>query len=303
MGEQPRGWAGLAQDDWASLPAVRAALAAGADPNSGPEWQPPPIHMAAEFGSPRVVEELAARVDDVDLMDWNRTALWRAVQARKPHNAKALLAAGANPVLPMMSGWSPARLSLVTRHVIPSDEVLTAEEQALIADRDRMIAALAEAPPWPGFSITCVGGVDADEAARRLEARVVPDGENTELAVAVTDVPGGCVVMQPSYFNASTPFVMSRLSAGTVAYGMYANAASGDKGSAYRDGEVVGSDLYPGGEAGDRDDSRAVLIAQLYPGKAVACCFAYALLRPDNCRWLTEPDRWLLLPDRDHWRA
>lgn len=217
----------------------------------------------------------------------------------------------------MMSGWSPARLSLVTGHVIPSGEVLTEQERAAVAERDRMLAAIGDFPRFDGFSIACVAGIDAAEATRRLKAYVVPDDEvpnlddwyddpfddDTELAMGVTDVPGGCVVMQPWFYHASTPVVMNRLSAGTVAYGMFANPKSGDQGTIDRDGRTIGWDLHPGGAPGPDDGTREVLLAHLYASNAVAYCCAYTGLRPQDNRAFTKPDRWLLLPDIDYWRA
>lgn len=46
-----------------------------------------------------------------------------------------------------------------------------------------------------------------------------------------------------------------------------------------------------------------MLLAHLYDGEAVAYCCAYAGLRPENDKAFTEPDRWLLLPDIEFWRA
>lgn len=259
------------------------------------------------------------RFGDVDAMDEGRTALWRAVHKRDPDAVRALLAAGADPARPMMSGWSPARLSLTTEHPLATDEVLTPREVAAVEERDRLVAALGSFPEADGFSIACVAGIDADEAARRLKAYVVPEDElpevrdwtwdeepfdaDSELAVGVTDVPGGCVLMQPWYFTASTPVVTSRLSAGTVVYAMFANPKSGNQGGSCRDGEVVGWDLHPGGAPYERDSTSEVLLAHLYAHNAVAYCCAYVGLRPENARAFTEPDRWLLLPDRDYWRA
>lgn len=314
MGADLQGWRGLPQPDWTSVADVRARLAAGADPNGGTHGLPP-LHIAAEFGSAEVVAELAARVDDVDAVFEGRTALWRAVRARKPGHVEVLLAAGADAARPMMSGWSPARLSLATAHPLATDEVLTAEEQAAVAERDRLVAALGRFPDYDGFSIACVAGIDAATAADRLKAFVLPEGEgpaedwwdepfgdDTELAVGLTEVPGGCVVMQPWYFNAATPVVANRLSAGTVVYGMYANPKSGNQGRIHRDGAVVDWDLHPGGGAAEVDSTFEVLLSHLYTGKAVAYCCAYAGLRPEDNRAFTEPDRWLLLPDRDYWR-
>lgn len=313
MGTQNQGWHGFWDIGWANLEAVRERLDAGADPNAGWYWMPP-LHEAAEQGTPEVVAELAARVDDVDVLVDGRSALWRAVYTGRPENARALQAAGADPVRPMMSGWSPARLSLATGSVIPSGEVLTEREQTAIADRDRMIAAIGDFPEYDGFSIACVGEIDAAEATRRLKAHVVPDDQvpdpgdwygnafgdqfedDTELAMAVTDVPGGCVVVQPWHYNASSEDVMRRLSAGTVAYGMFANPKSGNQGNIYRDGEIVDGDLNPGGAPAEDDGTFEVLLAHLYRGEAVAYCCAYAGLRPKNNKAFTEPDQWILLP-------
>ena len=65
--------------------------------------------------SARAVSVLLARhVDDVDAEHEGRTALWEAVFANRPGNARSLLAAGADPWQPMMNSWSPGRLSLAT---------------------------------------------------------------------------------------------------------------------------------------------------------------------------------------------
>ncbi|GGM69762.1 hypothetical protein GCM10011609_01870 [Lentzea pudingi] len=318
MGEENL-WQGISYYDWKNLAAVRAKLDAGADPDGGPFWMPP-LHMAAEVGSAEVVAEVVARVRDVDQVFDGRTALWRAVHEAKADSAQVLLAAGADPLRPMMSGWSPARLSLTTPHVIPSAETLTAAEWDATAECGRLVTALKHFPHFDGFSVACVAGIDAAEVARRLNAEVVPAadvpaevpmgdwypspfGEATERAVSVTEVPGGCILFQPWYFNVQTPVVMSLLSAGTVVYGMYANPKSGNQGSTYRDGEYVGSDLHPGGGPNDGGDTAEVLLEHLYAHKAVAYCCAYAGVRPKNDKAFTEPDQWLILPDRDYWRA
>ncbi|GIH76784.1 ankyrin repeat domain-containing protein [Planobispora longispora] len=70
------------------------------------------MHLAAEWGTPESVTELARRVDDVDAEYDDRTALWVAVFARRLDNARALAVAGADPWRPMMAGWSPGRLAL-----------------------------------------------------------------------------------------------------------------------------------------------------------------------------------------------
>ncbi|MDT7787408.1 MAG: hypothetical protein QOF58_5827, partial [Pseudonocardiales bacterium] len=170
-------------------------------------------------------------------------------------------------------------------------------------------------PDGDGFSIACVAGIDAAEVARRLEAYVVPEvpdvfdrwadpfGADTERAVGVTDVPGGCVVMQPWYFAAAATDVLSSLSAGTVAYGMYANPKSGNQGSIHHDGEIVGWDLHPGGEPDAGGSTAEVLLAHLYAYEAVAYCCAHVGLRPADNKAFTEPDQWILLPDLSYRRA
>lgn len=269
------------------------------------------LHRAALFGTAHEVAALLQKTDDVDVFFEERTALWQAVNARNHESAALLLAAGADPARPMMSGWSPGRLSLTTDHPLPTDEVLTPEEQAAVAERDRLVAALTGFPEFVGYSLACVAGIDADEAVRRLEAEVVPPaevpdeldwweepfGDDTEIVVGVTDVPGGCVVVQPWSYAASLPAVTRPLSAGTVTYGMYANPKSGNQGSIDRDGAVVDWDLHPGGLSPANTGTTDVLLAHLYAREAVAYCCAYVGLRPENTKAFTEPDRWVVLPD------
>ncbi|GLY51558.1 ankyrin repeat domain-containing protein [Lentzea sp. NBRC 102530] len=294
---------------WKDLAAVRARLEAGADPDGGLRWGTP-LHTAVEFGTAEVVAELAGRVADVDQVVRGHTALWAAVHTGQRESARVLLAAGADPLRPMMSGWSPARLSLTTPHVIPSDEVLTQSEWETAAECGRLVVALQDFPFGDGYSLACVAGIGAADAVRLLDAEVVPADEAQELleersefVAAVTDVPGGCVLMQPEYFLASTPVVMRALTAGTVGYGMYANPKSGNQGNSHRDGAVVGWDLHPGGGPDEDGDTAEVLMKHLYTGRAVAFCCAYAGLRPANAKAFTEPDQWIVLPDRDYWSA
>ncbi|GHH56264.1 ankyrin repeat domain-containing protein [Lentzea cavernae] len=258
------------------------------------------LHWAAEFKSPREVASLIAEVDDVDAMDEERTALWRAVHAGRHENVQVLLAAGADPARPMMFGWSPARLSLVTGHPLPTTEVLTSEERAAVEERDRLVAALGGIPRDDGYSLACVAGVDAETAARRLEAEPVEVTEqvwtwDADLAVVgVTTVPGGCVVMQPKGYTAVR--VGGRLSAGTVAFGMYANPKGGNHGEIWRDGDCEASDLNTGGGVDLEDNAADVLLAHLHQDEPVAYCLAFAGLRPTDARAFTAPDLWLRLP-------
>jgi hypothetical protein len=280
---------------------------------------PPPLHDAAESRSPEEVAELARRVEDVDA-EWDgHTALWAAVYEGRHDNARALVAAGADPWRPMMSGWSPGRLSLAGPEPGLFDrpaevDGLTDDEAAAVAEARRLTAALSEVF-YHGTGLACVAGISAAEAARRLEATVeiVDPGEfldeidpfatESMAFVGVTDVPGGCVVTQPWGFMPQTPGVTKRLSAGTVCYGLYANPKSGNQGSIVRDGEIAGWDLHPGGFPWEDDGPREVLFSYLYQHNAVAYSCAYAGLRLTGTRAVEgPPDRWLRLPERDYWR-
>ncbi|MEU8148099.1 ankyrin repeat domain-containing protein [Nonomuraea sp. NPDC048901] len=311
-------WSDFGWNSWEDLALVRAKLDAGADPNEGVYIFERPLHAAAERGSPEVVAELAGRVDDVDAECEGRTALWGAVFSDRPENALALVAAGADPWRPMMAGWSPGRLSLAgpTPGLFfpfpPGHARLTEAETAAVTEADRLIGAL-DGIVNDGFSLACVRGISAAEAAQRLAATPVGEEELEEAMedpfeeeamqfIGFTDVPGGCLVSQQWGYMASTPVVMQVLSAGTVAYGMYANPKSGNQGCVYRDGEVMEWDTHPGGGSVSGDDSaQEILLKYLYVGHAEAYCFAGADLRPTSARAISGPDMHLRLPERDYW--
>ncbi|GAA1017718.1 hypothetical protein Aple_024730 [Acrocarpospora pleiomorpha] len=309
----------MALQDWTKIQSVRARLDAGADPNAGPSHGSP-LHLAARWGSPDVVEELAALVDDVDTEYEGRTALWTAIFANRPENADILVDADADPWRPMMSGWSPGRLSLATPipdmyDMPPGEAGLSAAEAEAVAEAGRLIAALGRFP-YDGVSLACVAGVHAAEAVRRLGATPAADyveaimyeplaNYDESLAiVGVTDAPGGCVVSHPCGFTASTPAIMKQLSVRTVCYGMYANPKSGNQGSVTRDGVLEDWDTHPGGGDVLADaPSDEVLASYLYQRKAVAYCCARAGLRlPDARAIIGPPDMWVKLPQQDHWR-
>lgn len=205
---------------------------------------------------------------------------------------------------------SPGRLSLASRTpdlfaAPPGMPGLSQSESAAVAEAHRLIEALSTRFHYDGFGLSCVGGIDAAEAVRRLEATVVEhdDPESTVerlwddslsdealLTVGVTDVPDGCVESQPWAYGASTPGVAERLSIGTVCYAMYANPKSGNQGSIIRDGITEGWDLHPGGGWSAADDSaEEILRTYLYRHKAVAYCCAYAGLKPTDARPFTGP--------------
>ncbi|GGP52239.1 hypothetical protein GCM10010185_25410 [Saccharothrix coeruleofusca] len=290
---------------WSEAADIRAVLDSGADPNA-PMWGDygRPLHIAAEHGSPEVAALLASRVTDVDAEEEGRTALWRAVHSHRPDNARVLAEAGADPWRPMMAGWSPGRLALAGPEpdlfgAPPEGVALSEREVAAAAEAPRLIAALGDFY-LDGMSLACVAGIDAAEAARRLGAVPVADGdaEDDLAVVGATDVPGGCVVLQPRGFAAQMSAVLTALSEGTACYGFYANPKSGDQGSVARDGVLVDWDLDPGGGVSEHDPSEYVLASYLYQDRPVAHSCAYAGLRLTGTRAVAgPPDVWLRLPE------
>ncbi|MBQ0983546.1 ankyrin repeat domain-containing protein [Streptomyces sp. F63] len=316
MAAEGHGWTGMGWD-WTDADEIRRRLDEGADPEKWSGGRP--LHRAAVFGSPAVVAELAARVADVDALENGATALWEAVVSRKPDNARALAAAGADPWRPSIGGWSPGRLSLAgpTPDLFPVPEGirLTDTERAAAEEAGRLITALG-AFHHDGMGLACVAGIDAAEAVRRLEAAPVEGDVIEELLedpyeydmdeslriIGVTSVPGGCVVTQPWGYAPQMPGVLTRLSAGTLCYGLYANPKSGNQGSIARHGVVEGWDLHPGGGPREDDTSEEVLASYLYLYNAVAFSCAYAGLRPADSRAVVgPPDVWVELPRRDYW--
>ncbi|MEV2251531.1 ankyrin repeat domain-containing protein [Streptomyces sp. NPDC050147] len=134
------GWTGLGWESWRDPALVRERLERGADPNAWGSGRP--LHIAAEFGSPDVVAELARRVDDVDAEAEGCTALWAAVLADRADNARVLAAAGTDPWRTVLADWSPGRLSLAGPNpdlfVVPADERgLTPAESAAATEGGR----------------------------------------------------------------------------------------------------------------------------------------------------------------------
>ncbi|QJT06333.1 ankyrin repeat domain-containing protein [Streptomyces asoensis] len=316
MTVQSDGWAGMGWD-WTDVGDIRRRLDEGADPERWSGGRP--LHRAAVFGSREVVAELAGRVADVDALEDGVTALWEAVVSRKPDNARALAAAGADPWRLSLGGWSPGRLSLAgpTPGLFPMPDgvALTDTERAAAQEADRLTTALG-AFDYDGTGLACVAGIDAAEAVRRLQATPV-DGEVIDelledpyaydmdeslQIIGVTSVPGGCVVTQPWGYAPSMPGVLARLSAGAVCYGLYANPKSGNQGSIARHGTIEGSDLHPGGGPHENDSPGEVLASYLYQHSAVAYACAFAELRLNDRRAVAgPPDMWVELPRRDYW--
>ncbi|MFD3583231.1 ankyrin repeat domain-containing protein [Streptomyces sp. NPDC058683] len=316
MAAESDGWAGMGWD-WTDADDIRRRLDEGADPEKWSGGRP--LHRAAVFGSSEVVAELAGLVADVDALENGVTALWEAVVSRKPEHARALVLAGADPWRLSIGGWPPGRLSLAgpTPGLFPVPEGvrLTGTERAAAEEAHRLRTALGTFH-YDGTGLACVAGIDAAEAVRRLEAAPVEDEVIDELLeapyeydmdetlqiIGVSSVPGGCVVTQPWGYAPKMPGVLTRLSAGTVCYGLYANPKSGNQGSIARDGTVEGWDLHPGGGPYEDDTSEEVLASYLYQHSAVAYSCAFAGLRlADRRAVVGPPDVWVELPRRDYW--
>ena len=317
VNDRPR-WS-VSHGDWRDLAKIRALLDAGADPDGEVWGYLRPLHVAAEEGSPEVVAELAGRVADVDAENQGRSALWTAVYYGRSDNARVLASAGADPWRPMMAGWSPGRLSLAgpapDLFAVPAGEAGLSDEEIDSAATAARLAEIFDGLYIDGLGLACVAGISAAEAVRRLgampfavtetgpvhESPLPYDDDGIEV-VGATDVPGGCVITQPWGYAPQMYGVMALLSAGTVAYGLYANPKSGNQGCIFRDGSAEGSDLHPGGDPYPGATSREILVGYLTRGDAVAYCCAYAGLRlPDTRAVEGPPDVWLKLPRRDWW--
>ncbi|MFF3209834.1 ankyrin repeat domain-containing protein [Streptomyces sp. NPDC002886] len=280
-------WEGMGYEGWADPELIRARLAAGADPDPDPDGGHfgSPLHRIAESGRPESVAELAGLVADVDALDHldgsGVTALWEAVAHGRADNAAALLAAGADAWTPRIAGRSPGSLALSTDMAalfadLPGAVPRSAQEVTAQREADEQ-ALVFRGIHTEGLSVAFVAGITEDEAVRRLgtdpeRCRVLdldrepgpygtgPDGfdpsaEEAERFIGVTGVPGGCVLIQPFWYGASTPKVLRALSPGGRAYGVYFNAAGGTFGQLSVDGredehEEIGLPPYEGSPEG-----------------------------------------------------
>ncbi|WTW93581.1 ankyrin repeat domain-containing protein [Streptomycetaceae bacterium NBC_01309] len=257
-------WEEMGRDGITDLDVVRARLARGADPNQAPPGGGTILHDAAERAPVEVVAELLAHGAVVDAVDeGHETPLWRAVCHGKAENAAALLAAGAQPWAPVVAGRSAGRLALRTGLAplfedLPGYAPLTEAERAEQRDADER-AEVFRGMYTEGLSVAFVAGIDEEEAVRRLgstpEASPVldlaadpgphgtgpggfdpHDWDTSERFLGVRAVPGGCVVVQPMGYRASTPTILSALSPETKAYGLYFNPKGGTFGHYSEDG-------------------------------------------------------------------
>ncbi|MGW8375538.1 ankyrin repeat domain-containing protein [Streptomyces sp. ODS28] len=306
------------RSDWHDLDRVRARLDAGA-PVDVPEGTPPeecPLHQAAEYGSAEVVAELAARATNLDVPDeWDHTPLWTAVLHGRAATAAVLLAAGADPVRPVMGGWSAGRLILASpfapyaQHLVRSGrlEALTGAELARVEEARRLAEVFGEEAHLEGPGITFVGGLDADEAVRRLGARECEPPEDPfepePGQIGVVPVEGGCVLVQPDSFEITRAESLTPLSSsGASAYGVFFNAKSGPQGGFAHDG-VYEHDDRVGLEPSTDDPPERVLLRYLYAQHDSAGELGYgcamAGIRPTRAEaeeMLGSPRRWVEVP-------
>ncbi|GLW49711.1 hypothetical protein Stsp02_53720 [Streptomyces sp. NBRC 14336] len=320
MTADTHGWTDVPYPDWEDIEEIRRLLDAGADPERLAYGGARPLHLAALFGSPEVVAELARRVSDVDALENGTTALWEAVVGGRTENARVLVAAGADPEWAGFGGWTPARLSLAGPEpdLFPGAGPALTDAERAVAEEGRRLTSALGSPCIEGYGLACVAGIDAEEAIRRLAVTPADPEFIAELLecswefeldevlpfVGVTDVPGGCVVAQPWGFAPQRPVAMRLLSEGTLAYGLYANPASGNQGCVYRNGTCEGWDLHPGGGPDADEAPEQVLFSYVYTLKAVHYCFAYTGLCPVDARSVTgRPDHWVELPERDYYAS
>ncbi|MGA5321464.1 ankyrin repeat domain-containing protein [Streptomyces seoulensis] len=322
-------WDGMRSDDWADPALIGARLGAGAPPEGHVGWSGgTPLHLTAEQGCADGILALLAHGADVDARDdFGHTPLWYAVHRTKEAAVRALIDAGADVWTPQEAPWSPGRLLLTTPLAplvssLPGAEELPAEEVAALRAADALIAAFGDHPLWTeGLGICFVRDLTEDEVIRRLGADPArcprtgledapfdtDDFDETLRHVgvrAVKGAPGGCVITQDGY-QTSDPELLSAISAGTTAYGLYFNPKGGTFGSLARDGEVVGSEeIGMWGHGLDPDAFWTFRFWQGDPGFPFgADAFAYACaaagLVIDDGREAVDrhaPRRWVELP-------
>ncbi|MFH8789125.1 ankyrin repeat domain-containing protein [Streptomyces roseoverticillatus] len=264
--------------------------------------------------------ETATRVADVDALQDGTTALWEAVMEDWPESARALVAAGADLWRPLITGWSPGRLSLAgptpNLFTLPDGQQELSDTERAAAHQAHQLLAVLKDTHHEGLGLVCVAGIGAPEAIRRLDAAPVegsrlhalqpPSWDEDLCTVGVTTVPGGCIITQPWGYAPQMPGVQKLLSAGTSCYGLYVNAKSGDQGSIAHNGIIEDWDLTPGGDLDPENTPTSQEVHQhyLYRYNAIAYACAWAGLHPADPRAVIgPPDIWVDLPDRDYWHS
>jgi hypothetical protein len=241
-----------------------------------------------------------------------------------------LLGAGADPARSLGSGGTVGRIALVTPLAPlferqPGVAPLTEAQRAAQDDADRLIAVFEDVET-EGLGVAFVGGLDEDEVIRRLggdpERCPVLDLDNepgpygtgpggfdphdydtSGQFVGVTAVPGGCVVSQPMGYLPGTPEILSRLSAGTVACGMFFNPKGGRYGHVIRDGRSEFNDEIGRDPSLDAPPGHWLFRfwqwgeGAPYGAREIAFLAATAGVRPENAGPLTGPPRrWVEVP-------
>ena len=187
---------------------------------------------------------------------------------------------------------------------------MTEAELARVEEARRLTEAFGEEAYPEGPGMTFVGGLDADEALRRLGARECEPPEDEFDAAseqfAVVPVEGGCVLVQPCDFEITGREKLIRLSSpGASAYGVFFNAKSGPQGGFAHDG-VYEHDDQVGLEPLAEDPPERVLLRYLYAQHDSAGELGYACamagIRPSEAEaeeMLESPRRWAEVPRWD----
>ncbi|WTW93585.1 ankyrin repeat domain-containing protein [Streptomycetaceae bacterium NBC_01309] len=276
-------WEEMGRNGMRDVALVRARLTHGADPLVSHGDDGTLLHVMAEAGSVDVLEELARWVGDVDVVaEWtHETPLWRAVCHGRADNVAVLLAAGADPWRPVILGRSAGALARWTKMArlfeeLPGYVPPTDTERAEQAEADRQADVFYE-EEYYSISVAFVAGLDEDEVIRRLggdparcpvldlDTNPGPfgtgpggfdpnDRENAERFLGIRVVPGGCVVVQPQSYRASSPAVVTQLSPGTRAYGLHISGVKGTYGHLAVDGVSVRGEEIGRTAHGDSSD-------------------------------------------------
>jgi hypothetical protein len=172
MEHRPSLWRGSTADQ------VRAALAAGADPNERlGNIQNTPLHNALWDFDPSLeaVQLLIEGGADVEATNAiGETPLWCAVRRGYEEETLALLAAGADPWRPVRGDRSAGRVALdgplaPIFEGLPGAPTVSDEERAAQARADELISFYEQWHYLPdALCLAFVRGVDEDEVFRRL---------------------------------------------------------------------------------------------------------------------------------------
>ncbi|AQA10336.1 MULTISPECIES: ankyrin repeat domain-containing protein [Streptomyces] len=268
--------------DWTDLRAVRAALAAGADPDRAPGGHMAPLHSAACAGSVEVLAELLTVAREVDRPDSeDRTPLWHAVRNWDREKASALISAGADPWRPRTAdGRCPGELAWWTPLAdlvagLPGAREPAPEERAAQRAADELIAAfdggggeggeyhdwgcvafvagrsVAEVVAELGGDIVATIGEDGDEGGDvGRDGDTEEDGEvdyadvllEEEGRVLVGAAPGGVVLQQFDGIAIHEERLLGPLSIGAVAVSVFDHPDAFIHPSIARDGVMCSSE-------------------------------------------------------------